>query len=112
MGATGGTASSPVFSPYAGANADLQGPIAIGPSSIVSCAVQNGGLFCWGYGGLDGLGNNTSADSPFPVAVLGLSQGVQAATTGFNSTCALVSGGYQCWGSVSPTPVPVAPQWP
>jgi alpha-tubulin suppressor-like RCC1 family protein len=65
-----------------------------------TCAVAAGGAWCWGqntYGQL-GDGSGQKANSASPLAVAGLSTGVQAVAAGTFSSCALVNGGVKCWG--------------
>jgi alpha-tubulin suppressor-like RCC1 family protein len=66
-----------------------------------TCAIDSSGAAqCWGsnqYGQLGDSSNNTN--SKVPVAVSGLTSGVQAITTGDYHTCAIDSNGAaQCWG--------------
>lgn len=64
------------------------------------CAVQNGGVVCWGKNTNGNLGNNSTVTADTPVAVSGLpaSSGVTRVKAGNFHTCALVNGGVKCWG--------------
>jgi alpha-tubulin suppressor-like RCC1 family protein len=72
--------------------------VAVGDSH--SCAVVNGGVQCWGRNG-GRLGNGSTTSSTTPVQVTGLTSGVgvTAVAAGYGHSCAVVSGGVQCWGS-------------
>jgi alpha-tubulin suppressor-like RCC1 family protein len=86
-----------------------------------ACAVQAGAVHCWGgFGGRGDLGNGTTTGSLTPVAVRGLTDGVEVVTVGGYFACALEKGGrVLCWGdgthgalgdgqlAVSPTAVQV-----
>ena len=63
-----------------------------------SCAMAGGGVQCWGWNQNGQIGNNSTTNASAPVAVIGLSSGVQGVATGFLHTCALTNGGVQCWG--------------
>jgi alpha-tubulin suppressor-like RCC1 family protein len=63
-----------------------------------TCALVNGGVWCWGDNLFDDLGNTSDAGSSVPVAVQGLGSGVQALSVGAAHNCALVNGGVECWG--------------
>ncbi len=66
-----------------------------------TCAVlQTGKIQCWGYNSNGQLGNgsNTSTLATPPVTVSGISSGATGIVSGGYHTCAIVSGGVQCWG--------------
>jgi alpha-tubulin suppressor-like RCC1 family protein len=81
---------------------------AVATGSAHTCAIGDGALtgegsvWCWGSNADGQLGNNSSADSSRPVAVQNLSADAQVVATGWEHTCALVSGGsIWCWGDNS-----------
>ena len=66
-----------------------------------ACAITTaGGARCWGRNAYGQLGDGTSSSRNVPVAVSGLSSGVQHISAGFGHTCAIVAGGAKCWGFV------------
>jgi len=73
---------------------------AIDAGEAYTCALKDGGVWCWGADGTTG--------SSVPVAVPGLTSGVSAISA--DNSCALKGGGVWCWGSngISDSPVPVA----
>lgn len=65
-----------------------------------ACALQNGGMHCWGYNSSGQLGNENVAggSSSPPVAVQGMQNGVTAMAAGSNFTCAVQASVAYCWG--------------
>ncbi len=63
-----------------------------------TCAVVDGGAWCWGAGSNGRITPGSTADrfAPVPIAGLGASPSISA---GAFHTCALVDGGVSCWGS-------------
>ena len=72
-----------------------------------TCArLSNTTAECWGYNSNGQLGDNTTTDRYTPVQGLGvggigLLTGVKSISAGGNQTCAVVSGGADCWGNNS-----------
>jgi alpha-tubulin suppressor-like RCC1 family protein len=76
--------------------------IASSPDGSHACALQDGGVMCWGSNGVGQLGDGTRVDSANPVNVAGL--GGEAVTLGVGAqhACTLLNtGSIQCWGSNS-----------
>ncbi len=71
-----------------------------------SCAILNGGAYCWGQNEFGEIGNGTQVQAPKPVAVSDLSSGVTEisaggyASTWVNNahTCAIKDDNVWCWG--------------
>ncbi|TAG46365.1 MAG: hypothetical protein EAZ30_12865 [Betaproteobacteria bacterium] len=75
------------------------GATAIAAGSYQTCAVVNGGVKCWGlfdnnYSSLFG----TQYFSNVPVQRIAAASGATAVAVGYWQSCAIVSGGVQCWG--------------
>ncbi|MCC6755929.1 MAG: hypothetical protein IT199_06105, partial [Solirubrobacterales bacterium] len=64
-----------------------------------SCAIRDGGAWCWGSNSQGELGNGTTDDSAVPVPVTGFSSGVTDIAAGSGHTCAIKDGGAWCWGT-------------
>lgn len=76
---------------------------ALAAGSAHTCAVQGGGLLCWGdnSSGQVGIplcpgGDNLHCSSPVQIQASG--SGVTAVAAGALHTCAIVNSGVQCWG--------------
>ena len=75
------------------------GASAIGAGYLHTCAIVSGAAKCWGYNFYGQLGDGaTSINETVPVAVSGIGSGATVISAGFNSSCAIVNGGAQCWG--------------
>jgi alpha-tubulin suppressor-like RCC1 family protein len=72
---------------------------AITANQVQTCALANGGVWCWGDNASGELGNNSTNNSRVPVPVSGLTEGVQSVSAGAAHTCALVNGDIRCWGA-------------
>jgi alpha-tubulin suppressor-like RCC1 family protein len=65
-----------------------------------TCAIVNGGAQCWGSNFLGALGTDqVQTATPTPVTPTGLDTGVRSICAGFEFTCAVVSGGVDCFGT-------------
>jgi alpha-tubulin suppressor-like RCC1 family protein len=73
-------------------------PAAISGGFGHSCAGGPSGAWCWGYNAYGQLGNLSTANSPSPVPVSGITGSVTAIASGNNHTCAIASGTLKCWG--------------
>jgi alpha-tubulin suppressor-like RCC1 family protein len=66
-----------------------------------SCALAEGTVYCWGYGGSGRLGNGATQSSATPVVVGGSLTGktVTDLAVGAAQSCAVADGVAYCWGS-------------
>jgi alpha-tubulin suppressor-like RCC1 family protein len=76
---------------------------AVSASSDHTCAVVDGGVQCWGNNSFAQLGNNSTVQSTIPVQIIPAGSNVTSIAAGGSQaggahTCAVVSGGVQCWG--------------
>ncbi len=78
------------------------GVTALAAGDAHACAVVSGGAQCWGWNDFGQLGIGSTESVSVPVGVNGLGAGsgvtVTAMAAGGVHTCAVVSGGVQCWG--------------
>lgn len=93
--AAGSSSSTPVAVPTLST-----GVTEVAMGSDGSCAIANGGAWCWGTSGIGNAGyyNGTTTG---PIPVTGLSSGVTAIAAGASSACAVQSGAVLCWGDNS-----------
>lgn len=68
-----------------------------------TCAIEDGGVYCWGRNDRGQLGDGTTTDATTPVFVSPTgtftNTNVTAIDTGWNHTCALEGGSVYCWGA-------------
>lgn len=116
-------ACDPGYRVCAGGCCAIAGPLSatsFDAGSLVTCAIESGGLLCWGRGLEGQLGTGLLTSATTPVQVAGLSAGVTQVAAAGNGThvCALLAtGAVRCWGSngdgqlgngtYQPSPLPV-----
>lgn len=91
----------------ANATTTLTNVVAISAGTAHTCALLATGVArCWGAGGNGRLGNGSTGNRPFPVAVSGVTSATAAKSrftsisAGGSHTCARVAGGtVKCWGA-------------
>ena len=64
-----------------------------------SCAVYDGAAWCWGDGRDGRLGSGNMMESPEPVKVVGLDNGVTAISVSKMHSCAIQNEAAKCWGN-------------
>ncbi|HET8897407.1 MAG TPA: hypothetical protein VFN09_01305 [Rhodanobacteraceae bacterium] len=96
LGSTGSPVTTPADVPALATDVK-----AISVGNHHTCALLlSGGVKCWGSNFYGELGNGSTADSPTPVDVIGLGNGVKAISAGKAHTCALLdTGNIECWGN-------------
>lgn len=65
-----------------------------------TCAIADGGVYCWGNNSHGELGNGSTTTSRVPVTAGSLAD-VTAVASGYMHTCALTAGKVYCWGDNS-----------
>jgi alpha-tubulin suppressor-like RCC1 family protein len=69
------------------------------PVAYRTCAIQSGGMWCWGSDSYGGLGNAASLSSSVPVQPVGLSSGVKSIGLEYISThVGMTDGSLRTWG--------------
>ena len=75
------------------------GVTAVAAGTDFTCAIQNGGVFCWGINTRGQLGSFGYVSSAAPIQVIAQGSGVNAIVAGDSHACALGLGGVRCWGA-------------
>jgi alpha-tubulin suppressor-like RCC1 family protein len=64
-----------------------------------TCAIlEDKSIKCWGYGSYGQLGDGSTADSPIPVSVSGITNATQVAAGGMHTCALLEDKNVKCWG--------------
>ena len=75
------------------------GASAVAAGEGYTCAVINGGVFCWGRNQYGQIGTGQSdAKYSTPQQVVGLTSGATAVAAAADTACAVVNGNVYCWG--------------
>lgn len=77
-----------------------RGATAVSASYANTCAIVDGGLYCWGWNYSGQIGNGKTGgnvDKPFAV----IAKNVRAVSTGSMHSCAVVADALYCWGDNS-----------
>ena len=92
-----GTTGGPQITPVAVTGLS-SGVTAIAAGQSFSLAVQNGGVYAWGYNNFGQLGDGTTSNRNTPVAVTGLPGGVSSIAAGRDHSLAVIDGYVYAWG--------------
>lgn len=92
-----GTKSTTVTSPVSVSGLIGASAISVGDGHTCALSSSVGTVYCWGDNSSGQVGNGTTADTPSPVPVTGLS-GARTIAAGAKHTCLLVGESARCWG--------------
>ena len=77
---------------------NITGVTQVSAGYYYTCAIKNGGAFCWGYNGYNNLGDGSSTQRNYPTQVSGLTSGITDIAAGYIQACAVKNGAAYCWG--------------
>jgi alpha-tubulin suppressor-like RCC1 family protein len=97
-GQLGRGVGGPAFASPAQVVGMASGVTAIAGGHHLTCAIKDGGAWCWGENAVGGLGDGTTDDSNVPVAVTGFGSGVSLISAGAYHACGVKDGALSCWG--------------
>ncbi|GIL16465.1 MAG: hypothetical protein BroJett040_02160 [Oligoflexia bacterium] len=63
-----------------------------------TCAVKNGGVYCWGENTQGQLGAASPSASYLPITAIAANSSTTSVSVGYDYTCAIVNGAAKCWG--------------
>lgn len=95
-GTTGGTHTTPTQVTSLTSNVT-----AISTGWDHTCAIQNGGAYCWGAGAAGQIGDGNGTDRTLPGPVSGFGSGVTTINASLKVSCATRNGASYCWGRTS-----------